>query len=77
MMTMLQSLLAERFKLIIHRETRPIQGYALVAGKKGLTAKRSETGTRSVTSWSRRSIDAAGCSMEHWRQSWPVFSMRR
>jgi len=65
MMTMLQSLLAERFKLVIHLETRPLPGYALVAGKKGLTAKRSEPGTRSVTSWSRRSIDAAGCSMEH------------
>lgn len=65
MMTMLQALLAERFQLALHRETKPLSGYALVAGKKGLTAKRSEPGTRSVTSWSRRSIDAAGCSMEH------------
>jgi uncharacterized protein (TIGR03435 family) len=64
MMIMLQSLLAERFKLVIHHETRPIQGYALVAGKKGLTAKRSEPGTPSVTSSSRRSIDAVSCSME-------------
>jgi uncharacterized protein (TIGR03435 family) len=64
MMTMLQSLLAERFKLAIHRETRPLPGYALVAGKNGLTAKRSKPGTLSVTSSSRRSIDAAGCSME-------------
>jgi len=64
MMTMLQSLLTERFQLVIHRESRSLPGYALVAGKKGLTAKRSEPGTRSVTSSSRRSIDATGCSME-------------
>jgi uncharacterized protein (TIGR03435 family) len=31
---MLQSLLAERFKLVIHKETKPLPAYALVAGKK-------------------------------------------
>jgi uncharacterized protein (TIGR03435 family) len=63
LMEMLQQLLAERFKLIIHRETRPLSGYALVVGKKGITAKRSEPDTGSRTNSSRRSIDATGCSM--------------
>lgn len=63
LMEMLQQLLAERFKLVIHRETRPLSGYALVAGKKGITAKRSEPDTGSRTNSSRRSIEATGCSM--------------
>lgn len=63
MMVMLRQLLAERFKLVFHRETRPIPGYAVVAGKKGLTAKRSEPGIGSQSSSSRRSIDATACDM--------------
>jgi uncharacterized protein (TIGR03435 family) len=35
LMTMLQTLLAERFKLAIHRETRPIQAYVLEVAKNG------------------------------------------
>jgi uncharacterized protein (TIGR03435 family) len=31
---MLQSLLADRFKLVLHKETKPLPTYALVAGKK-------------------------------------------
>ena len=32
---MLQTLLADRFKLAIHRETKTVQGYALVAARSG------------------------------------------
>ena len=63
MSVMLQQLLVERFKLVFHRETRPLPAYARIVGKKGLTAKRSEPGTPSTGSSSRKSIDATACSM--------------
>lgn len=63
MMVMLRQLLAERFQLAFHRETRPLPGYALVLGKRGLTAKRSAPGSGSRSNASRRSIEAEACSM--------------
>jgi uncharacterized protein (TIGR03435 family) len=36
---MLQRLLAERFKLVVHRESRAFPGYALVVAKSGLKLK--------------------------------------
>jgi uncharacterized protein (TIGR03435 family) len=41
LMLMLQSLLAERFQLKIHRETRQLNGYALVIGKSGFKGERA------------------------------------
>jgi uncharacterized protein (TIGR03435 family) len=43
---MLQSLLANRFKLQLHRDTREHAVYALVAGKNGPRLKPAEVGTR-------------------------------
>jgi uncharacterized protein (TIGR03435 family) len=65
LMVMLQSLLAERFKLALHRETRALPGYALAVGKNGLKAKPSEPDALSRTSSGWGSIEAAGCSMAH------------
>jgi uncharacterized protein (TIGR03435 family) len=48
---MLQSLLAERFQLKLHRETKEVPMYALVVGKTGLKIKEGEFG-RSSTSGS-------------------------
>jgi uncharacterized protein (TIGR03435 family) len=63
LMLMLQSLLAERFKLAFHRETRALPGYALVVGKSGLKAKPSQPDTPSRTSSRWGSIDAEACTM--------------
>src|SRR5207237_1994767 len=48
MLQMLQSLLAERFKLKVHRETKELRVYALTVGKNGpkvVTAKGGEPET--------------------------------
>src|SRR5438445_338932 len=63
LMVMLQALLAERFKLVVHREQRVIQGYTLVVGKGGLKAKPSEPGSPSRTNARRSGIDGVGCTM--------------
>lgn len=39
---MIQSLLADRFQLIIHREPQQISGYALVVAKKGPKMERAK-----------------------------------
>jgi uncharacterized protein (TIGR03435 family) len=41
---MLQTLLAERFKLVIHRESKEIPAYALLVGKSGPKLKAAEGG---------------------------------
>ena len=41
---MLQNLLAERFRLTVHRETKVIDGYELVVGKGGSKLKEAEPG---------------------------------
>jgi uncharacterized protein (TIGR03435 family) len=44
LMRMLQGLLADRFKLAVHRETRSLPAYLLEVGRKGPKMKRSEPG---------------------------------
>jgi uncharacterized protein (TIGR03435 family) len=67
LMKMLQSLLSERFKLTFHHETRELPGYALVAGKTGIKAKRSQPDTESRTNARTNArggeIDAEACTM--------------
>jgi uncharacterized protein (TIGR03435 family) len=43
-MLMLQNLLADRFQLVLHRETKPLPVYALTVGKNGLKIKPVESG---------------------------------
>ncbi|MBZ5617374.1 MAG: TIGR03435 family protein [Acidobacteriia bacterium] len=68
LMIMLQSLLAERFKLVFHREKRPMSGYALVVGKSGLKAQRSTPEAHSFTHARRGGIDAQACTMANLAQ---------
>ena len=41
---MLQALLADRFKLVVHHDTRPMPAYALSAGKRPTLKKADDTG---------------------------------
>jgi uncharacterized protein (TIGR03435 family) len=60
---MMQAMLAERFQLVFHRETRPLSGYALVVAKGGLKLKASEPDTASRANTDRGRIEAEGCTM--------------
>jgi uncharacterized protein (TIGR03435 family) len=61
-MLMLQTLLADRFKLTLHREQKLLPVYALVAGKNGLKLHKAETGG-SHTNWGRSRLTAQQTSM--------------
>jgi uncharacterized protein (TIGR03435 family) len=65
LMVMLQDLLADRFQLKLHHETRTVSGYELTLAKGGVKASPSEPGTDSATDTSKRGgrMDAKACSM--------------
>ena len=63
LMRMLQALLADRFKLVLHREQRTIPGYRLVLGKGGLKAQASAPNGPSTGHSQRGRIDAEGCTL--------------
>ena len=60
---MLQSLLAERFHLVIHRSTKEHAAYALVAGKSDLKLKESPAGADG-SGWTRSLGPDGGMHME-------------
>jgi uncharacterized protein (TIGR03435 family) len=63
LLKMLQPLLADRFKLMLHRETRQVAGYALIVAKGGIKAKVSEPNGRSGGNGGRGRIDSVGTPM--------------
>ena len=70
-MTMLQALLADRFKLALHRETRPMQVYVLEATKAGAKldkAPSSESGTNTTSTNTGVTIDAHNIDMDSFAQ---------
>lgn len=60
---MLQALLADRFKLALHRETREGRAYALVVAKGGLKLRPVEANGNSSTNNNRGELVAKGISM--------------
>jgi len=67
LMRMLQSLLADRFKLVVHHETRTIQAYSLEVLKQGPKLEKTAEGEDSV-SISNSSMDAKHITMDQFAQ---------
>jgi uncharacterized protein (TIGR03435 family) len=65
---MMQHLLAERFKLQIHREQRERAVYALVVTKAGLKMRPLTGEGQTKTNWSRDHIAAQQMSMAHFAE---------
>jgi len=63
LMTMLQTLLAERFKLALHREAKSIEAYALEVAKNGPKVKKGDGGG-AKTSNGRGDIVATNATMD-------------
>ena len=60
---MLQTLLAERFKLAFHRQSKEISVYALTVGKNGPKMRHSEDEGESTTTGNKLSIEVKRTSM--------------
>jgi uncharacterized protein (TIGR03435 family) len=56
---MLQALLADRFQLKIHRETKEVPAYVLVQGKKGSKLKESDGNTKNSIRFITGSIEGS------------------
>ncbi len=48
---MLQTLLADRFKLVVHRETQQLPVYTLIVGKSGSKMQESKEGRKNYINW--------------------------
>lgn len=67
LMAMLQSLLAERFQLAIHRETRTIEAFVLEVASDGPKFEKAGE-TESTTQSGRGLIDARATTMDHFAE---------
>ena len=66
-MAMLQTLLAERFKLAIHRENKPSEAYLLVVAKSGPKLEKAKDG-EPTTNGSHGGIDAQVITMKRFAE---------
>ena len=67
LMTMLQGLLAERFKLALHREAKPIEAYVLEVAKNGPKLEKGD-GQGARTSNGRGDIVATNATMDRFAE---------
>jgi uncharacterized protein (TIGR03435 family) len=67
LMTMLQTLLAERFKLALHREAKPIEAYVLEVTKNGAKLEKGDGGG-AKTSNGRGDIVATNATMDRFAE---------
>jgi uncharacterized protein (TIGR03435 family) len=67
LMTMMQKLLAERFKLALHREAKPTKAYVIEVAKNGAKLEKGD-GKGSKTSNSRGNIVAINTTMDHFAE---------
>ena len=67
LMTMLQTLLADRFKLALHREAKPIEAYVLEVTKNGPKLKKGDGGG-AKTSNGRGDIVATNATMDRFAE---------
>lgn len=61
---MMQSLLADRFQLKVHHETRELQVYQLVIAKSGSKLKEAKTTEGGSLNWNNQSLTATIAAME-------------
>lgn len=61
---MLQTLLTERFKMTMHRQTKEMPVYALLAGKSGPKLKESDGSGEFILTPNKSGIKAQNASME-------------
>ena len=72
LMVMLQNLLVERFKLVIHRETRTMQAFVLEVGKNGPKLEKAEGGPAETNT----SNGKGSVSIEARNTDLPAFAQR-
>src|ERR1700722_8184938 len=63
LLTMLQPLLADRFRLPLHHETRTVPGYTLTVAKGGIKATPADPGRHSGGNGGRGFIDSTGSQL--------------
>ena len=67
-MAMLQTLLAERFHLAIHRETRTVQAYVLEIARGGPKLEKASDGAEGKTDAYRNGMRAQATTMDHFAE---------
>src|SRR5882724_1380896 len=74
LLLMLRSLLVDRFKLLIHKDSRPFSGFSLVVGKGGLKIKSVQPGQNNQLNTRGGHMLAKGVSMAKLAQTLAILT---